>query len=210
MRGRTTMPVERSLRGAPALGAMIVLCMCVASQAVFAQERRVPDTFTATTAEMTQAGITLKVDVLEWSDDDARAAVIAALTGAAEESGSLARLPTIGYVWTSGSGVGYALKYAHRMQAPGDGERVTVVTDRRLGAYSFHPWSAEGRSSETTPDYSVIELYLDDEGRGVGTMSLAADVIFDGDSGLVSLAEGATHVLSEAKREPKPYWAQGS
>lgn len=200
---------ERAPQAAAALTAVLLVLSSAAATAV-AQERRVPDTFTAMTTDMTPSGVTLRFDVLEWSDDAARAAVISALTGDADVSAALKELPTIGYVWPSGSPVGYAIKYAHRMTASGGGERITFVTDKPVGTYSLKPWAANDRPDPETLGYSVIDLYPND-GNGVGTMSLAADVAFDHESNTVSLADGdASNVLAGVKLEPKPYWAQGS
>jgi len=176
-----------------------------------AQSRRVPDTFTATTTDMTPAGVTLRIDVVEWSDGADRAAAVSALVGAADDAGSLAQLPTIGFVWSSGSAAGHAIKYAHRVQESDGRERLTFVTDKRLDAYSFKPWTAGGAGTEDSLDYSVIELYLDGEGKGTGTLSLAAEVILDDGQHVVSLAEGdvSARLLTDAMAEPKPYWAQG-
>jgi hypothetical protein len=165
----------------------------------------VPDRFTATTAAMTPRDVTLRIDVREWSDEESRAAVVAAL---ASESGALEALnglPTLGYVWQSDSAVGHAVKYAHREPA-GQGERITFVTDKRLGAYDIRPWRADSAASQVELEYSVIELYLDAGGLGTGSLSLAAAVELDDAGGLVSLAADAPRVLANAKAEPKPYW----
>ncbi len=129
-----------------------------------------------------------------WSDEAARGAVVAAL---AQESGvheALASLPTVGYVWQSGSGVGYSVKYAHRSLRRRKGERVTFVTDKPIGGYEFKPWSVAAESSApaapTSSTTRVIELYLDGNGHGDGTLSLAADVKLDSTGALVSLEAG--------------------
>ena len=186
----------------------VVLIGLMAAGSIHAAPPPVTDKFAATTASMTPSGVSLRVDVRVWSDEAARGAVVAAL---AQESGvkeSLASLPTIGYVWQSGSGVGYSVKYAHRASTP-QGERVTFVIDRPLGGYEFKPWSASSPAAPAKLDYGVIELYLDGNGRGDGTLSLAADVKLDATNALVSLeaGAGAAHVLADAKLEPKPYWA---
>jgi hypothetical protein len=169
----------------------------------------VPDRFTATTTSMTPRDVTIRIDVREWSDEAARAVVVAALASESDVQKALADLPTIGAVWQSGSAVGYALKYAHRAATP-DGERVTFVTDRRLGHYGIKPWAADKAAAHAELDYSVIELYLDGNGAGTGTLSLAADVQLDAAAGLVSLAADASapRVLANAKLEPKPYWVE--
>jgi hypothetical protein len=150
---------------------------------------------------MTPAGVKLRVQILTWSDDDARATVVAAL---ASEGGELAKMPTVGYLWPTSSPVGYSLKYAHRAPLPTGGERITLVTDKRVGSYDFKGWSVNGAAPKPEIGYSVIELYLDGAGNGVGTLSLAADVVVDEASNTVSLATGAAtvNVLEGVKREP--------
>jgi hypothetical protein len=167
--------------------------------------------FTATTVSMTPAEIGLRIDVREWSDAAARAAVVAALAEDTGASRSLGQMPTIGYVWRSDSGVGYAVKYAHRAETA-QGETVTIVTDKRLGAYDFRPWTADAGNVGQTLEYSVIELYLDAGGSGSGTLSLGAAVELDAANALVSLRvdDDAPRLLSGAKVEPRPYWAAGT
>jgi hypothetical protein len=166
-----------------------------------------PDRFTATTAAMTPSGVALRIDVREWSDEAGRAAVVSALESESGVREALASLPTLGYVWQGGTGVGYAVKYAHRVSTP-EAERITFVTDRPLGAFDFKPWAANPPVSQPMLDCSVIELSLDASGRGAGTTSLVAGVKLDSAQGLVALdTAGAPQVLVDARREPKPYWA---
>lgn len=170
-----------------------------------------PDKFTATTVNMTPAGTALRIDVIDWPDDAARTSIVSVLAGGPDDSGTVSELPTVGYVWPSGSSVGYALKYAHRAMTADGGERITVVTDRPIGAYSFEPWQANGGETSDAQTYSVIELSFDSEGNGRGTMSLAAEVSFDQDLHTVFLDRDASRqdVLTDVRREPKPYWTQG-
>jgi hypothetical protein len=169
----------------------------------------VPDTFTATTAAMTPSGVNLKIIVREWSDDAARAEVLAALGSEADVHAALASLPTVGYVWHAGSAIGYAVKYAHRTTSA-DGERVTFITDKLLGLYELKPWAAQAPSGAAALTYSVIELQLSGQGSGSGTLSLSADLQLDASTGVVSLAAkpGVPSLLTNAKLEPKPYWLE--
>lgn len=149
----------------------------------------VVDTFTATTANMTPAGLDLRIQVLEWHDADARAEAVAAMAAGADAATPLAKLPTVGYVWPSESPVGYSVKYAHREQT-GGAERITLVTDKRLGSYDFKGWSVASPAAQDAP-YSVIELYLAGPAAGTGTLSLVADVTLDEQAGSVALKSGA-------------------
>lgn len=198
------------------LGLLALVCAPASSAETPASDandtgRSAPDTYTATTVAMTPADLELRIDVLEWSDEAGRSAAVAALQNPSEVTAALQKLPTLGYVWRSGSGVGYALKYAHRVPTP-EGERLTFVTDKPLGAYDFEPWTAEAAAKSSDLAYSVIELYLDESGRGDGTLSLAAEVQLQPEAGLVSLKtnDGAPHLLKDAEHQPKPYWADGA
>ena len=166
-----------------------------------------PDKFTAVTTAMTPRDVELRINVREWSDEAGRAAVVAALADEATAQETLQSLPTVGHLWQSGSAVGYAVKYAHRTPTP-QGERVTFVTDRRLGSYEFKPWQAEQSAAERELPYSVVELYLNNSAAGAGTLSLVADVEVDEASTVVLLETDAPRVLTNAKLEPKPYWAR--
>jgi hypothetical protein len=178
-------------------------------KAATAQPRQSTDRFTATTTAMTPKDVTLRMNLLRWSDDAGRADVVAAL-GEADPSAALTKLPTLGHIWLSSSPVGFSVKYAHRAALPGGGERVTFVTEKRLDYYEFKKWSPAPPVAAKDTGYGVVELYLDANGQGTGTFSLAADVNVDTASAQVSLADGAPQLLMNAKLEPKPYWERES
>jgi hypothetical protein len=165
---------------------------------------RVADTFTATTANMTPAGLNLRIQILQWQDAEARAEAVATLAGGSDAATPLAKLPTVGYLWPSSSPVGYSLKYAHRAASPDGGESITLVTDRRLGSYDFKGWSVPSPVATSDLPYSVIELDLTSAGTGTGNLSLVAEVMLDESAGTVALAQAgvAANVLTNVKREP--------
>ncbi|MDX1562373.1 MAG: hypothetical protein R3305_05575 [Gammaproteobacteria bacterium] len=177
-----------------------------------AQERRVPDTYTAITTNMTPAGVELKADILEWSDDDARAAVIDALA-AEDPVAALKELPTAGVVWRSGSAVGHSVKYAHRETLANGDQQITLVTDRVIGSTSFNPWTAgDDATVNEELGYSVVEMNVATDGSGTGTMSLAAEIVIDPAANTIGLAPDASapSLLADVALQPKPYWAEGS
>jgi hypothetical protein len=166
-------------------------------------ERAVADSFTATTANMTPAGVTLRVQILEWQEAAARTEVVAALAAGSDAATPLAKLPTVGYVWPNGSPVGYSVKYAHRTSSP-DGEEITLVTDRRIGGYDYKPWSVPSAPAAKDLPYSVIVLRVSGTGTGVGNLALTGEVMLDETAGTVAIASeaAATNVLTNVKREP--------
>ena len=184
----------------------------VAAAAVFgsapalclAQERPVPDTYKAVTVNMSPADVELKADVLHWSDEAGREAVIDAL-GQEDPGKALRELPTLGVVWRSGSAVGHSIKYAARKMTADGAEMLTFVTDRAVGATSFSPWTADDPATDTQLGYSVIQMTT----NGEGTMSLAAPVVIDAATHMVSLdTSNGTAILTNVRKEPKPYWAR--
>ena len=184
------------------VGAMVALALVIGWDAGTAAPRLVADTFTATTANMTPAGVNLRIQIIEWQEAAARTEVVATLAAGADASTPLAKLPTVGYVWPSGSPVGYSVKYAYRAQQPNGNEHVTVVTEKRLGSYDFKGWSAPGSAAAGDTPYSVIELDLNGSGTGTGTLSLAGEVVLDEAAGTVALKAGAPSLLTSVKREP--------
>jgi hypothetical protein len=169
-----------------------------------AAPRALAATFTATTANMTPADVVLRVQILEWQDAGARVEAVASIAGGAEATTPLAKLPTVGYVWPSGRPVGYSVKYAHRELSPDGRERITLVTDKRLGSYDFRGWSAAPPAAPNDLPYSIVELELDSSGTGSGRLSLAGNVLLDEQAGTVALESGGPTLLTNVKREPMP------
>lgn len=188
------------------LGTLVPLlaaaAMALAAPTHAAGPRAVAEIYTATTANMTPAGVNVRLQIIEWQEADARSDVVATLAAGADAATPLAKLPTVGYIWPGGSPVGYSVKYTHRTQAADGTTRITLVTDRRLGSYDYKGWSVATPATADVP-YSVVELYVDGSGNGTGTMSLAANVELDEQAGTVALAGGSTgaKLLTNVKRE---------
>ena len=90
---------------------------------------------------------------------------------------ALSKVPTVGYVWSSET-AGYSVHYAARLAQPDGGERILLVTDRRLGAWN-NLWKPSGAASTTNYEFSVIELHLNSKGEGEGKASLTGKVTVD-------------------------------
>ena len=179
-------------------GTMAAALLVIAWDASAAGPLLVADTFTATTANMTPAGVNLRMQIIQWQDAAARTEVVATLA-ADPDASTLAKLPTVGYVWPNGSPVGYSVKYANHAPEPDGKERVTLVTDKRLGSYDFKGWSAATAGGSDKP-YSVIELELNSSGTGTGTFSLGAEVLLDEAAGTVALKPGGQSLLTNVRR----------
>jgi hypothetical protein len=166
-------------------------------------------------------GSPLEITLFRWPTDAERAPLLAALSptppqpaapvaaptgrgggrggrGAAPPSSPMARLeaavkaaPTCGYIW--GEGVtGYSIKYAWRAPSAEGGDRIVLVTDRRLGAHGSAATLAPGGSASAASgsadrDFTVIEMRLDGKGSGEAKASLNANVVIDAAAKTLSL-----------------------
>ncbi len=183
-----------------------LLAMAAALPATVATEahaatRLVADLFTATTANMTPAGVNLRMQILEWQEADARAEVVATLVAGADAATPLGKLPTVGYIWPNGSPVGYSVKYTQRAQQPDGGEHITLVTDKPLGSYDFKGWSVPNSAAKSQAPYSVIELDVNGSGSGSGSFSLVGEVSLDEQAGTVTLKAATPSLLTNVRRE---------
>lgn len=90
---------------------------------------------------------------------------------------ALGKAPTVGYLWSS-EVAGYALRYAIRLPAEGGGERVILMTDRRLGD-SNDLWKPVDAAGAANYGFSLIELRLNAKHEGEGKISLTGKVAVD-------------------------------
>jgi len=103
-------------------------------------------------------------------------------------AGALGRVPTVGYLWSS-EVAGYSLRYTSRLSQPDGGERIILITDRRLGAFN-DAWKLAGPAAATAPpnyEFSLIELRLNAKGEGEGKVSLTGKVAADAATKTIAL-----------------------
>jgi hypothetical protein len=120
---------------------------------------------------------------------------------------ALSRAPTVGYLWSSEVS-GYALHYAVRLPEQGGGERVILITDRRLGAWD-DSWKVAGSDAASEPaanyEFSVIELHLNSKGEGEGKISLTGKMTVDSRAKTMALENySALPVVLRNVRRQKP------
>ena len=103
----------------------LVLAAAIAAPAPAAAQSDELETFRGTTTSAVSAeGVELRINVLRWTSEEDRGAILSLITPAHGEAagegddleGALQDLQTVGFIWTGGS-LGYALKYAHRTEA---------------------------------------------------------------------------------------------
>ncbi len=115
---------------------------------------------------------------------------------------ALAKAEIVGHLWSSSEVAGYSIRYAARTTQP-DGERIFLITDRRLGAWNDSWKSPSGAPSDY--DFSVIELRLPAKGDGEGKASLAGKVAADTAAKLIALENYTTSpvIFKSVRRRTK-------
>jgi len=97
----------------------------------------------------------------------------------------LGNAPIVGHLWSS-EVAGYSLRSASKIAEPDGGERIVLITDRRLGAWN-DLWKPAGAGAVTEYEFSVIELHLNSKGEGEGKVSLATKVTADSAAKIIAL-----------------------
>ena len=141
---------------------------------------------------------TVQIRINRWSTDEDRAHLMTAL----RESGpqallkALQKMPSVGTIRTPSS-VGYDLRYA-RQSKVGDGRRIVIATDRPMDY-----WEASNQPRSVQYPFTVLQMQLDQSGKGTGTMSLAMKVEANDD--LVILEDLASSPFRLTNVEAKPH-----
>ena len=149
----------------------------LAATAIQAQVKGPIERYTATTANVVGAGEPVTIELLKWSTDADRdrLASVLAWYGEKEVAGAM---PTVGYLWTSAS-AGYSIRYAYRIPGTDGGQRIILLTDRKLGAWSPEAWKPTAAATPDPSSFSVIELRVNRAGQGEGKTSLTTKVTFE-------------------------------
>ena len=176
------------------------LALTALSLVSYAQTNGQPERFTALAVNM-DAGTsgTVEIAVNRWSTDAERDRLLSTLLDKGPEKllDVLQDMPRVGYFRTPDS-IGWDLHYARRAPLPEGGGRVVLATDRRIGF-----WEARNRPRSIDYPFTVIELHLNTDGEGEGTMSIATKITGDKENKMIVLENyGTTPVLLKSvKRE---------
>jgi hypothetical protein len=154
------------------------------SGAATAQTMGTPERYTATAINTNNASVgTIDIAVTRWSTDKQRDTLIATLLqkGADKLLDALQDMPSAGHFGASGN-LSWDLRFARKSPLPDGGERVVLVTDRRIGF-----WEATRQPRSFDYPFTVIELRLNADGEGEGKMSLATKIIHDKERNTITL-----------------------
>jgi len=125
----------------------------------------------------------IDITVNRWSTDKQRDALMSVVQnkGVDKLLDALQDMPAVGHFGAPGN-LSWDIHFARKVPLPEGGERVVLVTDRRIGF-----WEAANQPRSIDYPFTVIELKLNRDGQGEGTMSIATKVIYDKEQNMITL-----------------------
>jgi hypothetical protein len=165
-----------------------------------AQTMGTPERYTAAAMNINngRAG-NIDITVNRWSSDKDRDKLMSTVMSKGPEKllDAMQDMPVVGHFGAPGN-LSWDIHFARRMPLPDGGERLVLVTDRRIGF-----WEAANQPRSIDYPFTVIELRINRDGEGEGKMSLATKVIFDKKENMISLENYETSpvLLTNVRRE---------
>ncbi len=156
------------------LGVSLMAAWAVTA-ALAAQTAGQPEEFTAVAIQNNNLGSgadRVTIRVTRWSTENERAQLAAALQkGPDQLLDDLQDQRSVGTIRTPDS-LGYDLRYAHQEPGEDGGRRIVIATDRPI---SF--WEARNQPRSIDYPFTVIQIEIDKNGEGKGTLSYATKVM---------------------------------
>ena len=160
------------------VAALAVASVLVLQVAAGAQDRQDPiESYTCFGAQMERGQtIVLDINIFRWSSDEERDRLLTTLQefGRDKLIDELMKIrPVTGYIKAPNS-IGYDLYYARKTPSPDGGQQIVLATNRRVSV-------REAASASRSLQYqlTVIELRIDQDGKGEGKMVPAARISWD-------------------------------
>ena len=163
------------------MGMVVALAATVLAAAGMAQTAGEKESFTAVAIVNNNLGagagrVIMRVE--RWSTEAQRGQLTRVLMkdGPNELLDQLRDQKSVGTIRTPDS-LGYDLRYAHQEAGEDGGRRVVIATDRPIGF-----WEAVHQPRTIDYPFTVIQMELDKNGEGKGTMSYATKIIARGNT----------------------------
>ena len=163
------------------LTAVLGLTVALGSPALVAQTNGQPEEFNATAIVNNNLGAgagRVIMRVTRWSSEAERGRLTRALLTNGPDSllEQLRDMKSVGSIRTPDS-LGYDLRYANQEPGEDGGRRIVIATDRPIGF-----WEAANRPRTIDYPFTVIQMQLDKNGEGKGTMSYATKIMARGNT----------------------------
>ena len=160
----------------------------------YGQTNGQPERFTAnavsTSPEYGTGQRIVEITVDRWSPNAERERLVTALQtkGPNELLKQLQKNRSVGRIRTPDS-LGYDLRYAAQTPLPEGGRMIVIATDRPIGF-----WEATQRPRSIDYPFTVIQMKLDREGNGSGTLSYATRIVAH-ENNVIELEDFATQPI---------------
>ena len=139
------------------------------------------------------------INVTRWSTPAERDRLVMALTSKGQDQllQELQKMKETGTIRTPDS-LGYPLRYAYQTPDPEGGRTIVIGTDRPIGF-----WEATNQPRSFDYPFTVIQMHIDRDGTGKGTMSYATRITAKNNT--IELEDFATQpiMLNNIKAEAK-------
>jgi hypothetical protein len=106
-------------------------------------------------------------------------------------------MKSVGTIKTPDS-LAYDLRFASETPLPEGGRRIVLATDRPIGF-----WEATRRPRTIDYPFTVIQMEIDKDGNGKGTLSYATKIIPAGDTIVLENFDTSPIMLTEIKSEKR-------
>jgi hypothetical protein len=156
------------------------------SLSAFAQTSGTPERYSAVAINTNNASAgSIDIAVNRWSTDKERDALMSVMLEKGPEKllDALQDARPVGHFGAPGK-LSWDLRFARKVPLPDGGERVVLVTDRRIGF-----WEAARQPRSIDYPFTVIELRLNRDGEGEGKMTVATKVIHDKEHNMITLED---------------------
>ena len=145
-----------------------------------------PEKFTAfavdisNTAPRANASV-VDIEIKRWSTDAEKDQLLQVFREKGQDAllSALQKMPVVGGIRTPGS-LNYDIHFARQRPRAEGGREIFLMTDRYVSA-----WEAMNRPRTIDYPFTLIQLQLDQNGRGVGKASIATQITQDPDGTIV-------------------------
>jgi hypothetical protein len=155
-----------------------------------------PEKFTATVVNMSNVGRsgmvgTVEIGVTRWSTEAEHEQMLSAVMDGGQQKllDTLQKAPRVGYIRPLTS-IGYDIHYARETALPDGGKHIVLATDRPM---SF--WEVTNQPPTVDYPLTIIELNVNNDGKGEGTISIATRVVADKEANTIVLQNYANQPL---------------
>lgn len=114
----------------------------------------------------------IDITVERWSTPEERAALVAAFQEGGQDAllEALKKMPKVGFINVPQTPA-YDLRYAYKFPSENGGSTLVIATDRRI-----LPGEVWDQTRSTDYPFELIEMHLDAQGQGEGTLSWATRI----------------------------------